>query len=65
MWLALPALTLGARSELRGAPPGVAIPRPPAPLDGAPDPQAVLDRPDDPTFLIALAIATSPFSGGT
>jgi diguanylate cyclase (GGDEF)-like protein len=66
MWLALPAVTLGARFELRGVLLGVAF------LIGllflctfALDPQAVLDRPDTLIFPIALVIATAIFSGAT
>ena len=66
MWLALPAVTLGARFEMRGVLLGVAF------LIGllllctmALDPQAVYDRPDGVIFPIALVIATAIFSGAT
>jgi diguanylate cyclase (GGDEF)-like protein len=66
MWLALPAITLGARFELRGVLLGVAF------LIGllvvctlGLDPQAVWDRPDGLIFPIALVIATAIFSGAT
>jgi len=66
MWLALPAVTLGARFELRGVILGVAF------LIGlmllstlALEPQNVLDRPDRLIFPIALVIATAIFSGAT
>jgi diguanylate cyclase (GGDEF)-like protein len=64
MWLALPAVTLGARFELRGVLCGVAY------LIAllllctvAIDTQAVLDRPDLVIFPLALVIATAIFSG--
>jgi diguanylate cyclase (GGDEF)-like protein len=64
MWLALPAVTLGARFELRGVLCGVGF------LIAlmflctlALDPQAVLDRPDALIFPVALVIATAIFSG--
>jgi diguanylate cyclase (GGDEF)-like protein len=66
MWLALLAVTLGARFELRGVLVGVAY------LIGllllstlALDPQAVFDRPDGLIFPIALVIATAIFSAAT
>jgi diguanylate cyclase (GGDEF)-like protein len=66
MWMALPAVTLGARFELRGVLFGVAF------LLGllllatfALDPQGVLDRPDRVIFAIALVVATAIFSGAT
>jgi diguanylate cyclase (GGDEF)-like protein len=66
MWLALPAVTLGARFEMRGVLLGVAF------LIGllllctiGLDPQAVYDRPDGLIFPIALVIATAIFSGAT
>jgi diguanylate cyclase (GGDEF)-like protein len=66
MWLALPAVTLGARFELRGVLCGVAF------LIAlmffstmALDPQAVFDRPDRLIFPIALVITTAIFSGAT
>jgi diguanylate cyclase (GGDEF)-like protein len=66
MWMALPAVTLGARFELRGVLCGVAF------LLGllflstvALDPQGVLDRPDRLFFPVALIIATAIFSGAT
>jgi diguanylate cyclase (GGDEF)-like protein len=66
MWLALPAVTLGARFELRGVLWGVGY------LIAlmflctiALDPQDVLDRPDSLIFPIALVIATAIFSGAT
>ncbi len=66
MWLALPAVTLGARFELRGVLLGVAF------LIGllllctlGLDAQAVYERPDTLIFPIALVIATAIFSGAT
>jgi diguanylate cyclase (GGDEF)-like protein len=66
MWLALPAVTLGARFELRGVLLGVAF------LIGllllctlGLDAQAVYERPDRLIFPIALVIATAIFSGAT
>jgi len=66
MWLALPAVTLGARFELRGVLSGVAF------LIGllllvtlGLEPQAVFEHPDHIIFPIALVIATAIFSGAT
>jgi diguanylate cyclase (GGDEF)-like protein len=66
MWLALPAVTLGARFELRGVLLGVSF------LIAlmlactlALDPQAVWERPDLLIFPIALVITTAIFSGAT
>jgi diguanylate cyclase (GGDEF)-like protein len=66
MWLALPAVTLGARFELRGVLLGVAflITLMLVVTLGL-DPQAVWDRPDALIFPIALVIATAIFSGAT
>jgi diguanylate cyclase (GGDEF)-like protein len=64
MWMALPAVTLGARFELRGVLIGVAFLLTLLLLSTlALDPQAVLDRPDRLLFPIALVIATAIFSG--
>jgi diguanylate cyclase (GGDEF)-like protein len=66
MWLALPAVTLGARFELRGVLCGVGFLIALMLLSTfALDPQAVLDRPDALIFPIALVIATAIFSGAT
>ena len=66
MWLAIPAVTLGARFELRGVLCGVAF------LIGlalastlAFDLAAVLERPDALIFPIALIIVTAIFSGAS
>jgi len=65
-WLAIPAVTLGARFELRGVLCGVAY------LLGlmllttvALDPQGVLDHPDRVILSVALVIAIAIFSGAT
>jgi diguanylate cyclase (GGDEF)-like protein len=66
MWLALPAVTLGARFELRGVLWGVGFLVALAFLcTMALDPQAVLERPDGLIFAIALVVATAIFSGAT
>jgi diguanylate cyclase (GGDEF)-like protein len=66
MWLALPAVTLGARFELRGVLIGVGYLLALLLLSTiALDPQGVLDRPDHLIFPIALVIATAIFSGAT
>src|SRR5215207_8715247 len=66
MWMALPAVTLGARFELRGVVSGVAFLIALLVLSTmALDPQAVLARPDALIFAIALVIATAIFSGAT
>jgi len=66
MWMALPAVTLGARFELRGVLFGVGFLIALLLLSTlALDPQAVLDRPDRLIFPIALVIATAIFSGAT
>ena len=64
MWLALPAVTLGARFELRGVLLGVAflIALMLVSTIGL-DPQAVWDRPDRLIFPIALVITAAIFSG--
>jgi diguanylate cyclase (GGDEF)-like protein len=66
MWLALPAVTLGTRFELRGVIYGVIY------LLGllvlctlVIDTQTVLDRPDHLIFPVALVIATAIFSGAS
>jgi diguanylate cyclase (GGDEF)-like protein len=66
MWLALPAVTLGARFELRGVLFGVGYLIALMFLSTmALDPGGVLDRPDALIFPIALVIATAIFSGAT
>jgi diguanylate cyclase (GGDEF)-like protein len=66
MWLALPAVTLGARFELRGVLCGVGFLIALMLLSTmALDTQAVLDRPDALFFPIALVIATAIFSSAT
>ena len=66
MWMALPAVTLGARFELRGVLYGVAFLIALMFLSTlALDPGAVLDRPDALIFPIALVITTAIFSGAT
>ena len=66
MWLGLPAVTLGARFELRGVILGVGFLLALMVLSTmALEPQAVLDRPDGLIFPIALVIATAIFSGAT
>ena len=66
MWLALPAVTLGARFELRGVLLGVAFLLALLLLATlALDPQGVFDRPDRLIFPVALVIATAIFSGAT
>jgi diguanylate cyclase (GGDEF)-like protein len=66
MWMGLPAVTLGARFELRGVLCGVGFLIALMFLSTvALDAQAVLDRPDSLIFAIALVIATAIFSGAT
>jgi diguanylate cyclase (GGDEF)-like protein len=66
MWLALPAVTLGARFELRGVLIGVGFLIALMFLSTmALDPAAVFERPDRLIFPIALVIATAIFSGAT
>jgi diguanylate cyclase (GGDEF)-like protein len=66
MWLAIPAVTLGARFELRGVVLGVGYLIALMFLSTmALDAQAVLDHPDLLIFPIALVIATAIFSGAT
>jgi len=66
MWMALPAVTLGARFELRGVLCGVGFLIALVLLSTlALDPRGVLDRPDAVIFPIALVIATAIFSGAT
>src|SRR5215207_11344295 len=66
MWMALPAVTLGARFELRGVLFGVGFLIALLLLSTvALDLQAVLDRPDRLIFPMALVIATAIFSGAT
>ena len=66
MWLALPAVTLGARFELRGVIIGVAYLIALMLLSTiALEPGTVLDRPDHLIFPIALVIATAIFSAAT
>jgi diguanylate cyclase (GGDEF)-like protein len=66
MWLAIPAVTLGARFELRGVVLGVGYLIALMFLSTmALDAQEVLDRPDLLIFPIALVIATAIFSGAT
>jgi len=66
MWMALPAVTLGARFEWRGVLCGVSFLIALILLSTlALDAQAVLERPDTLLFAIALVIATAIFSGAT
>jgi diguanylate cyclase (GGDEF)-like protein len=66
MWLALPAVTLGARFETRGVILGVAYLIALLFLSTmALDPHGALDSPDHLIFPIALVIATAIFSGAT
>ncbi|HTE61606.1 MAG TPA: GGDEF domain-containing protein [Solirubrobacteraceae bacterium] len=66
MWMALPAVTLGARFELRGVLCGVGFLIALMLLSTlALDAGAVFDRPDALIFPIALVIATAIFSGAT
>jgi diguanylate cyclase (GGDEF)-like protein len=66
MWMALPAVTLGARFEMRGVLCGVGFLIALMLLSTlALDAGAVLDRPDALIFPIALVIATAIFSGAT
>jgi diguanylate cyclase (GGDEF)-like protein len=66
MWLALPAVTLGARFELRGVGIGVGYLIALMILSTMTlEPQAVLERPDRLIFPIALVIATAIFSAAT
>ena len=66
MWLALPAITLGARFDLRGVLCGVAFLIAVLLLSTlALDPGAALDRPDALIFPIALVITAAIFSGAT
>jgi len=66
MWLALPAITLGARFDLRGVLCGVAFLIAVLVLSTlALDPQAALERPDALIFPIALVITAAIFSGAT
>jgi diguanylate cyclase (GGDEF)-like protein len=66
MWLALPAVTLGARFEARGVILGVAYLIVLMLLSTiALEPQVVQERPEHLIFPIALVIATAIFSGAT
>jgi diguanylate cyclase (GGDEF)-like protein len=66
MWLALPAVTLGARFELRGVVIGVAYLIALMMLSTmALEPQTVFERPDHLIFPIALVITTAIFSAAT